>query len=142
MTADLCTDPHHWPMMNIYRPHAVMLFDAARRPEMIAALSRELDQTYRTVAENLSSNPRARVEQVDGKDDLLVNPLELDEADSLVKLREAVNVRLPCVDLPEVLLEIAVQTDFVAKFTRVSERESRMRDLPTSLCANFDLAAP
>ena len=55
--------------------------------ETIAALSRELDQTYRTVAANLPSNPGARVEQVDGKDELIVTPLDkLDEPDSLVKL--------------------------------------------------------
>jgi Tn3 transposase DDE domain len=106
--------------------------------ETIAALSRELDQTYRTVAANLPSNPGARVEQVNGKDDLVVTPLDkLDEPDSLAKLREAVNARLPRVDLPEVLLEIAARTDFTAKFTHVSERESRMHDLPTSLCANL-----
>jgi TnpA family transposase len=39
------------------------------------------------------------------------------------------------VDLPEVLLEIAARTEFTSKFTHVSERESRMSDLPTSLCA-------
>jgi hypothetical protein len=44
--------------------------------ETITALSRELDQTYRTVAENLPLNPGARVEQVDGKDDLVVTPLD------------------------------------------------------------------
>jgi len=106
--------------------------------ETIDALRRELDQTYRTVAANLPSNPGARVEQVDGKDDLIVTPLDkLDEPDSLVKLRAEVNARLPRVDLPKVLLEIAARTDFTAKFIHVSERESRMQDLPTSLCANL-----
>jgi hypothetical protein len=36
-----------------------------------------------------------------------------------------------------VLLEIAARTDFTSKFTHVSERESRMQDLPTSQCANL-----
>jgi len=106
--------------------------------ETISALSGALDQTYRTVAENLPSNPGARVEHVDGKDDLVITPLDkLDEPDSLVKLRAAVNARLPRVDLPEVLLEIAARTDFTTKFSHVSERESRMQDLPISLCANL-----
>lgn len=106
--------------------------------ETVGALSRELDQTYRTVVANLPSNPGARVEQVDGRDDLIVTPLDkLDEPDSLVKLRAEVNARLPRVDLPEVLLEIAARTDFPSKFTHVSERESRMQDMPTSLCANL-----
>lgn len=104
----------------------------------ISALSRELDQTYRTVAEKLPSNPGARVEQVGGKDALIVTPLDkLEEPDSLVRLRQEVNARLPRVDLPEVLLEIAARTDFASKFIHVSERESRMQDLPTSLCANL-----
>ena len=103
--------------------------------ETIDGLSRELDQTYRTEAANLPLNAGARVEQVDGKEDLIVTPLDkLDEPDSLVKLRAEVNARLPRVDLPKVLLEIAARTDFTAKFIHVSERESRMQDLPTSLC--------
>ncbi len=69
---------------------------------------------------------------------LIVTPLDkLEEPDSLVKLRQEVNARLPRVDLPEVLLEIAARTDFTSRFTHVSERESRMQDLPTSLCANL-----
>ncbi len=48
----------------------------SRGEETIAALTRELDRTYRTVAASLPSNPGARVEQVDGKDDLTVTPLE------------------------------------------------------------------
>lgn len=58
-----------------------------------------------------------------------------EEPDSLIKLREEVNARLPRVDLPELLLEIAARTNFTSKFTHISERESRMGELPTSLCA-------
>jgi hypothetical protein len=50
-------------------------------------------------------------------------------------LREEVSARLPRVDLPEILLEIAARTGFTEKFTHVSERESRAGDLATSLCA-------
>jgi hypothetical protein len=39
------------------------------------------------------------------------------------------------VDLPEILLEIAARTEFTVKFTHVSERESRVGDLATSICA-------
>jgi TnpA family transposase len=37
--------------------------------------------------------------------------------------------------LPEILLEVAMRTGFTAKFTHVSERESRAEDLAVSLCA-------
>ncbi|MGA2402176.1 MAG: Tn3 family transposase, partial [Syntrophobacteraceae bacterium] len=104
--------------------------------ETIAALAQELDQAYRTVTANLPGNPAARVETSDGKDDLVLTGLDkLEDPASLVRLREAVNARLPRVELPEILLEIATRTDFTSKFTHVSERESRVGDLPVSLCA-------
>lgn len=104
--------------------------------ETIAALSRQLDETYRQVAANLPSNPSARIETVEGKDELIVSGLDkLDEPPSLVRLRDEVNARLLRVDLPEILLEIAARTRFTSQFTHVSERASRMHDLSTSLCA-------
>lgn len=104
--------------------------------ETIAGLSRQLDQTYRAVAANLPGNPAARIEASDGKDELVLTGLDkLDDPLSLVRLREAVNARLPRVDLPEILLEIAARTEFTSKFTHVSERESRVGDLGTSICA-------
>jgi hypothetical protein len=65
----------------------------------IAALSRELDLTYRTVAANLPSNPGARLEQVDGKDDLKGDTTgQLDEPDSLLKLRVELNAKTAALD--------------------------------------------
>ena len=111
---------------------------SASAEETIASLARQLDQTYRSVAEKLPSNPLARVETVDGKDELIVSAIDkLDDPKSLTELREQINQRLPRVDLPEVLLEIAARTDFTARFTHVSERDSRMGDLATSLCASL-----
>lgn len=104
--------------------------------ETLDKLARQLDSTYRTVAQNLPSNPLARVEEIDGKAELVVSAIDkAEEPESLIKLREEVNARLPRVDLPEVLLEIATRTDLPSKFTHISERESRMSDLATSLCA-------
>ena len=101
-------------------------------------LARNLDQTYRTVATNLPSNSGARVEQVGGLDELVITALDkLEEPPSLIRLREEVNARLPRVDLPEILLEIAARTDFTSRFTHVSERGSRMQDIATSLCASL-----
>ena len=104
--------------------------------DTLAGLSHQLDATYRAVAAKLPANPNARVEVHEGKDELVLSGLEkVDEPSSLLRLREAVKARLPRVDLPEILLEIAARTGFPAKFTHVSERESRVSDLPTSLCA-------
>jgi hypothetical protein len=104
--------------------------------ETITGLGRQLDQAYRTVAANLPANPSARVEMSDGKEELVLTALDkLDVPPSLVRLREVVNSRLPRVDLPEILLEIAGRTGFTSKFTHVTERDSRAGDLATSLCA-------
>jgi len=104
--------------------------------ETLKRLGLQLDETYRSVAHNLPTNPLARVEENDDKAELVVTAIDkAEEPQSLIQLRDAVNARLPRVDLPEVLLEIAGRTDFTSKFTHVSERESRMGDLATSLCA-------
>ncbi|HYO84570.1 MAG TPA: Tn3 family transposase, partial [Bryobacteraceae bacterium] len=104
--------------------------------ETITALSRQLDETYRTVARNLPNNAATRVETTDGLDDLILTGLDkVDDPPSLVRLRSEINARMPRVDLPEILLEIAARTDFTSKFTHVSERESRATDMLTSLCA-------
>jgi len=103
--------------------------------ETIAALSRQLDETYRAVAGNLPNNTTARIETTDGLSDLVLTGLDkVDDPPNLVRLRIEINARMPRVDLPEILLEIAARTDFTSKFTHVSERESRATDMVTSLC--------
>lgn len=102
----------------------------------LAAMSRELDETYRAVAARLADNPAVRFETVDGKKELILSPLDkLDEPESLVALREAVITRLPQVDLPEILLEISARTGFTEAFTHLTEKTARAKDLATSLCA-------
>src|SRR5215813_12129905 len=104
--------------------------------ETLATLSRQLDATYRTVAAKLPTNPAARIETREGKEELVLTGLEkLDEPPSLVRLRAAIKARLPRVELPELLLEIAAQTGFTTKFTHVSERDSQVQDLTTTVCA-------
>jgi Tn3 transposase DDE domain-containing protein len=104
--------------------------------ETLAGLGRQLNHVYRQVAANLTSNQLARVESVEGKYELVLTALDkLDEPQSLVRLRDEIARRLPRVDLPEILLEVAARTDFAAKFTHVSERESRVDDLTISICA-------
>ena len=104
--------------------------------EALAALRQELDETYRAVAANFPNNSAARIEQVNGKDDLILTGLDkLDEPDSLLALRKEVQRRLPRADLPEILLEVAARTSFTNEFTHISERDSRAADLVTSICA-------
>ncbi|EQD28955.1 Transposase, Tn3, partial [mine drainage metagenome] len=103
---------------------------------ILAALSDELDQTYRAVAARLPNNPAVRFERIDGKDELILSTLDkVEEPASLVALRAAVAARLPWVDLPEILLKIAARTGFTDAFTHVSERAARVTDLGISVCA-------
>ena len=112
------------PEWEAARPIMCRTLGYSPRPEpILAALSDELDQTYRAVAARLPNNPAVRFERIDGKDELIVSPLDkVEEPASLVALRTAIAGRLPRVDLPEILLEIAARTDFAA-------------DLGVSVCA-------
>jgi TnpA family transposase len=104
--------------------------------ETLSALRHQLDETYRMVAANLPKNPLVRIERVEGKDELIVTGLDkIDEPPSLVALRKHVQARLPRVDLPEILLEIAARTGFTTEFTHITERAARAADLATSICA-------
>ena len=119
------------------RPIMCRTLGYSPRPEpILAALSDELDQTYRAVAARLPNNPAVRFERIDGKDELIVSPLDkVEEPASLVALRTAIAGRLPRVDLPEILLEIAARTDCAVAFMHVSERAARVTDLGVSVCA-------
>ena len=79
------------------RPIMCRTLGYSPRPEpILAALSDELDQTYRAVAARLPNNPAVRFERIDGKDELIVSPLDkVEEPAALVALRTAIAGRLP-----------------------------------------------
>jgi TnpA family transposase len=102
----------------------------------LAALTQELDETYRRVAARLPENDAVRFETVGDRTELVLSPLEaLDEPPSLIALRNEIRARMPRVDLPEILLEIAARTGCMEAFTHLTERTARAADLTTSLCA-------
>jgi TnpA family transposase len=73
---------------------------------------------------------------VDGKDKLLWTRLEkLEEPPSLPLRREQTSAMMPKVDLPEVLLEMNTRTGFAEAFTHIGEGNTRLPDLPVSICA-------
>ncbi len=102
----------------------------------LAALAGELDSAYRTVAARLPTNTAVRIETVAGRDRPVLTALDrLPEPDSLTALRGQLAARLPRIDLPDLLLEVAGWTGFPAEFTHVTEGASRATDLPLSVCA-------
>jgi len=99
-------------------------------------LVNELDETYKLVAENFDNNPFIRFDLIKGNEELILTQLDkLDEPESLKLLRNEVKSRLPRVDLPEVLLEIATRTNFTASFIHINESNARASDLDISICA-------
>jgi len=104
----------------------------------ITSLADELDQVYRLVAANIDNNPAVRFETVKGNEELILTQLDaLDEPPSLKALRAAVKAKLPRVDLPEMVLEIATRTGFADGFTHINEGSARVDDLLISLCAEL-----
>jgi TnpA family transposase len=103
---------------------------------MLAALTLELDSTYRTAVARLPDYPAVRFEFAADKHELVLSKLDkTDEPASLTASRGKVLGMLPRVDLPELLLEIAARTGFTAAFTHLSEHTARAADLHVSLCA-------
>ena len=119
------------------RPMICRTLGLTPNPEpVIAALTAELDDTYRAVVARLPHNPAVRFERIDDKNELMLTGLDkLDEPVSLLALRAAVAARLPRVELPEIILEIAARAQCAGAFTHVSERTARAADLDLSLCA-------
>ena len=99
-------------------------------------LSQRIDQAFRHTAANLPNNPSLRIEKVGGDLNLVLSPLDkLEEPESLVALRNAVDARMPRVDLPELVLEIQARTGFADEFNHASEARARAQDIATSVCA-------
>jgi TnpA family transposase len=103
---------------------------------ILDGLTEELDQTYRRVVARLPDNQAVRIESTGQKHDLILSPLDkVEDTPSLKELRKIIESRMPRVDLPEIVLEIANRTNFHHAFTHISERDSRAEDLATSICA-------
>lgn len=102
----------------------------------IAGLKKELHDAYVRVSRNLPTNSEVRIEQEDGKDVLVLTPLDaLGEPDSLIRLRQETGELLPLADLTDILLEINSRTGFAREFTHLNESSSRIEDFDTSICA-------
>jgi hypothetical protein len=112
------------------RPMICRTLGLTPNPEpALAAQTEELDHACRIIQRCASSESMMRNE-------LILTDLDrLPETASLLALKAAIAERLPRVDLPEIILEIAASTLFAGAFTHISERTARAADLDLSLCA-------
>lgn len=119
------------------RPQVARTLNLRLTPDdELSELRQELDDAYARVSANLASNAFVRIEQEDGKDVLVVSPLDcVEEPDSLIRLREDTKALLPLADITDVLLEINARTGFAKAFRHLSESGSRVDDLDMSVCA-------
>ncbi|MCC4819807.1 hypothetical protein LMH81_25060, partial [Vibrio lentus] len=86
----------------------------------------ELDSTYRAVAQRFHLNPDITIED----ERLKLTPLEKDEEPpSLEHLRKLFRKRLPRIELPELILEVANRTHFTEALTHISEKSARADDI-------------
>ena len=104
----------------------------------MADLSSRLDLAWQQTATNLPNNSAVRIEHRKGRDELVLSPLDkVERPPSLVALQSAISARLPKIDLPDVMLEIAARSGFADAFSHVTERHSRVEDFATSLCGGL-----
>lgn len=109
---------------------------AASGDEELAMLSQRLDLAYRETAARVPENKAVTVVATDHGADLSLEPLDrIEEPASLVRLRAAVEARLPRVDLPELIMEMHARTGFAASFTHASEGSARAEDIGTTISA-------
>jgi hypothetical protein len=109
--------------------------------EHLAGLSRGLDAAWRQMAGRLAeAGDEAKVEIVvpegGGRARLCVDKLgAVGEPESLTWLKNATEVMLPRIDLPDLLFEVHSWTGFLDAFKHVSARLTRMEGLLVSLVA-------
>lgn len=86
------------------------------QPEL-ANLNQQLESAYQRTANNLADNTGVKIEVVKGKETLTISNLDkLTEPESYLQLKHQVEMLLPNVDLPEVLLEMQLSTGFMDEF--------------------------
>jgi TnpA family transposase len=104
--------------------------------EAAEILATQIDAAYRDTMGDLDNNTALLLHPANTNRNFVLSSLdEIEEPDSLTRLRREVAARLPRVDLPEVLLEIHALTGFADEFTHISEQNARAEGLPISLCA-------
>ena len=105
--------------------------------ETFGQLSIKLDNSYKSVGDRLKNNDAVEITQsTDGKPKIKLSKLEkIEESASLTSLRDKVSNLLPNIDLPELLLEVDRITSLTNEFTHISDTESRIPGIETSLCA-------
>ena len=96
----------------------------------LTRLSEQLEEAYQRTGSHLSTNTAVNITQQGENPRLILSGLDkLEEPPSLLYLRSRVEVLLPHIDLPELLLEIHLRTGFMDEFIHLTEGGTRIRVL-------------
>ncbi len=104
-------------------------------PEL-ALLREELDLAWRRTAEDLPTNTALAIEERDGRAYVRLTPLQsTPEPASFVALSKAVAALMPRVDLPDVILEVALQR-YTGRREYLEDTALAIGGLVSDRCAN------
>ena len=104
--------------------------------ETFNQLSIKLNNAYKSVTARLKDNNAVEIiTGEDGKPKIKLSRLEkVEESASLKLLKDKISSLLPNIDLPELLLEVDRISGLTNEFTHISDTESRVSGIETSLC--------
>lgn len=102
---------------------------------ILDALTDTLDQTYREVVQRLPNNPAVRFETVNGKQELILTPLdELEEPPSLSRLRQETAARMPSRGQSEIMIllksSMVIQKRCIYRLKMAGIVQGRSVDVP------------
>jgi len=104
--------------------------------QVLDQLTAALDTAWRVTAAGAPANPDLRIEHRDGRDEIVLTPLDAhDEPDSLIALRAEAEALLPEVEIADLPLEVHGWTGFLDEYTHISGTPSREPGLPETLSA-------
>jgi TnpA family transposase len=125
---------HRWQRL---RPHICHILDRDPEPQPEwQRLTQQLNIAYKQTEQALVDLPDLRLEgDIDEQHPIVTQLDALPETAPLHHLRRHLSLRLPRIDLPQLLLEVHRLTGFAGAFTHISETQARVDAFDISLCA-------
>jgi len=100
---------------------------------VISRLSQALDGAWRRLEEGMDTNVDFRIENRDGKDRIVITPLDaIEEPPSLIELRSKVEALLPQVEIADLPAEVHGWTAMLDEYTHISGADTKTKDLHQS----------
>lgn len=103
---------------------------------VISRLSQALDGAWRRLEEGMDTSEEFRIENRDGKDRIVITPLDaIEQPASLIELRANVEALLPQVEIADLPAEVHAWTGMLDEYTHISGADTKTKDLHRSISA-------